>query len=247
MSSTILCKKFGPRGYEPLSRDTIQAINHADALAIWTLLLSMPEGWTIRKKWVQSKLGIGDQRYKNATRHLRTLGLWVTERVRLEDGTLAGSQINLYAKIQTPPEPPLPRQQGNAAARGLEKPKTSPPYKSKYIKKEKIKRNSASPVKKAKLSRQEESAVRSELEKVIGVEFPVEVAQLNDANRVAAIIFKEKITTEEARVTFSEFSACCNRNSVEDPWALLITLVRKAASANLRLSKEGEARMPPFV
>ena len=247
MSSAILRKKFGRRGYEALSRHTIQEIKHSDALAVWTLLMSMPEGWEIRKGWVRKKLGIGDDRYKHGTGRLRSLGLWETVRIRKPDGKLGGSEVNLYDEIRTPPEAPLSRSQDKVDVRKTEGSESTHPYKNKHVKKEKIQINSAPPTQEENLTRQQESEVRSELEKVIGVEFPIAVAKLGDANRVALIIFKAKLTTEQARVTFAEFSACCVRNSVEDPWALLITLVRKAASANLRLSKEGEARMPPFV
>jgi len=243
MKSAKLKKEFGGKGFQALPRGTIQAINNADALAIWTLLMSMPDAWIVRKKWVKSKLNIGDIRYRNGTRCLRDLGLWKIERIRNADGTLGGSKIIIYAEITslaTKPEGEIPRAQDMSKARKTEESKINITYEIENNKKQLID-IPAAPVRVNHLQGQ------TELEQIIGVQYPPELSQLKAPQRVASIIFKSKITTEAARVVFAEFAACYTRKVINDPWALLSSLTRKAASANLRLSAEGEKRLSPFV
>ncbi len=86
-----------------------------------------------------------------------------------------------------------------------------------------------------------------ELEMKFGVLVPQSLIELQDIPRVSNILQKEKLEAEVVRLLFAEFDACCQRKAVADHWALFMTLVRKAAAQELRLSVEGEQQMPPWL
>ena len=94
---------------------------------------------------------------------------------------------------------------------------------------------------------QKNTETQEEIENKIGIKFPAHISNLDAPNRVAAIIQRAKLPTESTRIVFAEFSACCERKKVDDPWALLASLVRKASHNELRLSADGERRLPPWV
>jgi len=86
-----------------------------------------------------------------------------------------------------------------------------------------------------------------ELEMKFGVLVPQSLIEFQDIPRVSNILQKEKLEPEVVRLLFAEFDACCQRKAVADRWALFMTLVRKAAVQELRLSVEGEQQMPPWL
>jgi len=88
---------------------------------------------------------------------------------------------------------------------------------------------------------------QEEIENKIGVKFPVYISNLDKPNRVAAIVQHAKLHAESTRIVFAEFSACFERKEVVKPWALLASLVRKASRNELRLSRDGERLLPPWV
>ena len=107
-----LKQRSNGKGFESLPRDTIQKIKHSDALAIWSLLKSMPSSWVIRKKWLRAELKLGEIRYRKAVDRLRELGLWVTIRIRNERGHILGSSIQIFDEINVLENPHSGNTQG---------------------------------------------------------------------------------------------------------------------------------------
>ena len=134
VSDPILVKRFKNKGNESLCRDTIQEIRHADALAVWVLLMSMPPSWVVRKKWVNKTLKIGGTRYKNARRRLVELGLWKVERIRSKNGQMGGSRIIISSEMGVTPKGMVPRPQVFQGGRELDASETNTTYESKQSK-----------------------------------------------------------------------------------------------------------------
>lgn len=65
-----------------------RAIGHADAIAIWTHLLTMAANWQIKKKAIMDALDIGADRYKNGMKYLKRIGLVIDEDERNEKGQI---------------------------------------------------------------------------------------------------------------------------------------------------------------
>lgn len=87
----------------------------------------------------------------------------------------------------------------------------------------------------------------SEIENLLGIRFPQSILGLGNPDRVLSILLRSKIDTELARRVLAEFDACCARRKVEDPWALLATMARKASAGKLKLTSMGEERLPSWV
>ncbi len=94
---------------------------------------------------------------------------------------------------------------------------------------------------------QKNTETQEGIENKIGVQFPAHISKLDAPSRVAAMVQRAKLPTESTRIVFAEFSACCERKKVNDPWALLASLVRKASHNELRLSADGERLLPPWT
>jgi len=233
-----LHKRVRKKGFEALSRETIQGIKHADGLAIWTLFSSMPDKWVIRRKWAKEMLKIGDERYRKGVRRLRELGLWKVVRLRSDKGYLCGSKIELYDEILEPTTPKH-RDVDNPHPQESESPENASTYETEHIK-EVIK------IKPAKLVTNEEFSLQ-DYENLIGVEFPSSVLNLDSPKNIAPIISKSKLSSEDTRTVFAEFSASVKRGTVRDPRALFVSFVAKAKANTLNLSKEGEENLPPWV
>jgi len=82
---------------------------------------------------------------------------------------------------------------------------------------------------------------------MFGIEFPASVLNLDAPNRIAAIIIKEKLNSEEIRKVFAEFSSSKNKGDVHDPRALFVSLVKKAKTSELNLSVGGEKCLPQWL
>ena len=87
--------------YEPISRETIQAIKDPVALAIWVYLMSKPSDWNIVPKELEEHFGIGRDKRLKAIKTLESLGLYVTTLIRDDKGQLKGRRVDIYHDIDT--------------------------------------------------------------------------------------------------------------------------------------------------
>ncbi|MDQ7058298.1 MAG: hypothetical protein Q9N62_07610 [Ghiorsea sp.] len=78
------------------------------------------------------------------------------------------------------------------------------------------------------------------------VEFPEPVLQLNNVDRVAAILLKSNLEPEQVRHVFAEFTTSIQKGEVRDPWALFVTFVSKSKNCDLNLSNAAEQNLPPW-
>jgi len=233
-----LHKKVRKKGFEALSRETIQGIKHADALAIWTLFSSMPDKWVIRRKWAKEMLKIGDERYRKGVQRLRELGLWKVVRLRSDKGYLCGSKIELYDEILEPTTP-KPRSADIPQPRKTETPETDAIYEKEHYKKGISK-------KPAELVTNEKSNLQY-YENLMGIEFPASVLNLDSPKKIVAIILKARLSSEEIRLVFAEFKTSVQKGAVRDQRALFVNFVVKAKAGELNLSQGGEQNLPPWV
>ncbi|RLJ02374.1 MAG: hypothetical protein DRP08_04610 [Candidatus Aenigmatarchaeota archaeon] len=80
-------------GFDIIPRAAIDNLETAEAIAIYTLLLTRPNNWVVRKKWVMDRLRLGHERYKKGVDELKSKGHWVTASVQDGDGKLGGRVI----------------------------------------------------------------------------------------------------------------------------------------------------------
>ena len=97
---------------------TVRLIRHADALAVWILLLNSPDDWIVRRSWLQKELGIGSIRLRAAVARLEALGLWERRPLRDAQGRLCGTEIVIREIPARPPSVQVPRHSENLDARG---------------------------------------------------------------------------------------------------------------------------------
>ena len=95
--------------YEIVSRDVVQEITYPPALAIYIYLLTLPEGWVVRKKQVVDHFdGLGEKKWRRAMRELKQLGVvWIAE-TRNELGHIADRSI-MVETIPSSPNVPYPQ------------------------------------------------------------------------------------------------------------------------------------------
>lgn len=94
-------------GYDLIARDTVNAIQFPEALAIYVYLATRPQDWTIRKTDLMNRFGLGKDRYARAVRHLTDLGL--LERSFIKDaktGKMTGSTWILHSLAEKSPTYP---------------------------------------------------------------------------------------------------------------------------------------------
>ena len=72
--------------YTTLTNNALEAIKNPIAVAIWVHLCSKPKDWIIRRAEIMQRFDIGRDRYQEAMRELRELGLVWDYHVREEDG-----------------------------------------------------------------------------------------------------------------------------------------------------------------
>jgi hypothetical protein len=87
-------------GFAVLPQDSLDAIRQSDAIAMWAYLMSRPEHWVVRPAQVKERLGIGQDRYAKAARHLREVGLLETVANRDASGQVSGRTIVVYSELQ---------------------------------------------------------------------------------------------------------------------------------------------------
>ena len=85
--------------YEPLPRNTIQAITDPTALAVWVYLMSKPSGWIVRGKDIEKHFGFGRDKRLKAVKALESLGLYIVSPAYDENGKLAGKKVEIYYDI----------------------------------------------------------------------------------------------------------------------------------------------------
>ncbi|RME56845.1 hypothetical protein D6779_09920 [Candidatus Parcubacteria bacterium] len=90
-----LVLRKGRIAFDIIPRSTVDAIGSAEALAIWTYLITRPENWVVKRNDIMKRLGLGRDRYARAMRELTDLGLIQTTVSRNDDGTLAGRMITV--------------------------------------------------------------------------------------------------------------------------------------------------------
>lgn len=80
-------------GWDSIPREAIDSLSSSEAISMYILLATRPENWVIRKEWVKSRLGIGEERYKKGREELVSLGYWTSAEVRGDDGHVQGRLI----------------------------------------------------------------------------------------------------------------------------------------------------------
>lgn len=83
-SATKLRKENKP--YEAISRQVVDSLESAEALAIWVYLQMRPQNWTVRRADIMSKLKIGRDRYYRGLNELKDKGL-VEDILQKEEGS----------------------------------------------------------------------------------------------------------------------------------------------------------------
>ena len=105
--------------YEIIPRATVDAIQSAEALAIWVYLITKPEDWVARKSDIMGKLKLGADRYGKAIAELKELGLIEAVTLRTEDGKMAGRRIIVKHSPRSSTEVPENRTSGIPEAREI--------------------------------------------------------------------------------------------------------------------------------
>jgi len=72
--------------YTTLTNDAINSIKNPVAVAIWVHLCSKPKDWIVRRSEIMERFDIGRDKYQDAMRELRVLGLVWDYQVRDPDG-----------------------------------------------------------------------------------------------------------------------------------------------------------------
>lgn len=91
--------------YIVLPPQIIQLVKNPIALAIWCYLQSHSEGWICRKESIKNHFDIGDDKYNNAMRELRDLGLvWVENIIDPKNGRVLDRRLFCSNIPQNHPE-----------------------------------------------------------------------------------------------------------------------------------------------
>ena len=80
-------------GFDIIPRQVIDSLETSDQIAMYTLLMTRPNNWVIRKEWVKDRLKIGEDRYRAARQKLEDLDIWTVAKISGEDGKMQGSVI----------------------------------------------------------------------------------------------------------------------------------------------------------
>ena len=104
MSMMRLCRERRTR-FVTLFSPTVEAIKHADALAVWAILMTKPDNWVVRQSWLRVELGIGRDRLEKGIGRLKVLGLWEVRVVRdPKTGKLKGREVIVREEVTEMPE-----------------------------------------------------------------------------------------------------------------------------------------------
>jgi hypothetical protein len=91
-TSARLVKEKVP--YDLISRDVVQSITYPPALAIYVYLLTLPDGWIVRKRQLIDHFeDLGETKWRRAMKLLKELGVvWIAE-TRNEQGQVTDRSI----------------------------------------------------------------------------------------------------------------------------------------------------------
>ena len=92
--------------YDIISRDVVQSITNPVALAIYTYLLTKPEGWTVRRTDILNHFdGLGRKSYDKAVAELKDKGLYWIAVIRDGSGQILDRTIMIEAIPDSPKAP----------------------------------------------------------------------------------------------------------------------------------------------
>jgi len=222
---------------------TVRLIRHADALAVWILLLNSPDDWIVRRSWLQKELGIGAIRLRSAIARLGVLGLWERRPRRDAQGRLCGSEIVIREVPARPPSVQVPRHSGNLDARGSSRLGETAYYQEteEVPRKVSITKPAASGGGQPKAKHSDNNKLRFSHE--FGLAWSTSHARLLPESRAVAILRHEGIEgPEEARRIIAEWAAMAARSSDFDPAAALVWACRNQLTA----TAEGDQRLPAW-
>jgi len=222
---------------------TVRLIRHADALAVWILLLNSPDDWIVRRSWLQKELAIGAIRLRRAIDRLEALGLWERRPLRDAHGRLCGTEIVIREVPARPPSVQVPRHSGNLDARGSSRlGKTTHYQETKEVpRKVFITKPVAAGDGKPKAEHSENNKLSFAHE--FGLAWSKSYARLLPESRAVAILRREGIEDAgEARRIIAEWAAMAARRPDSDPAAALVWACRNRPTA----TAEGDQRLPAW-
>jgi len=220
--------------YESLSVVVIKGIKHADALAIWVLLMAMPPNWEVRRCWLRKELGIGHIRLKKGIKRLMELKLWQTRYVRDQKGLMRGSEIWIFDVFEDMrPEVPnntVPEPSVNSS---ISKKVTTHNLSNSM-------NNTTKPAEGGGTSCSLTFAFQ------FGVEWPCFLESYIDEHRAVAIAIKHGLSSEEVRKSIGELTAQSMKGFKKDAATAWVWLCKAQSLNQLNLSKVGEENLPPW-
>jgi len=211
---------------------TVRLIRHADALAVWILLLNSPDDWIVRRAWLQKELGIGSIRLRGAIARLEALGLWERRPMRDKSGRLSGTEIVIREVPAPPPSVQVPRHSGNLETRGSSTVGETTPYQeTKEIPR---KESNTKPVARGggKDQPAQPETVKLGFAREFGFDWSAAHECLLSESRAVAILCHEGIEDAgEARRIVAEWAAMAARSHGNDPAASLVWACRNRLTA----------------
>jgi hypothetical protein len=222
---------------------TVRLIRHADALAVWILLLNSPDDWIVRRAWLQKELGIGAIRLRSAIARLEGLGLWERRPLRNAQGHLCGTEIVIREIPALPPSVQVPRHSVILEARETSiVGKTTPYQETKEVPKNE---SNTKPVAagggKTRPSRPEVGKLS--LVREFGLAWSKSHEHLLPESRAVAILRHEGIEDAgQARRIIAEWAAMAARSSDFDAAAVLVWACRN----HLMATAAGDQHLPAW-
>lgn len=226
------------KGYKSLPREVVQRIRHSDALAVWTLLMTMSEGWVVREKWVRDELGIGEVRYRAARKKLKSLGLWETEYLRAKNGAIMGSKVVIWDEIPSS----LTVKVESSQLGETNCSETSPTYKVNITKPKTGFKN-----KPAEGGKPQGGSRSLTFAESFGVDYPIILTKHLEEHRAVAVARNHKLDTEAVRLALAELSAISIRGFKKTPVEAWIWACKRTMEGKLDLTASGEKSMPQWA
>ncbi len=133
-SEGIIRKKYS-RPYTKIYYDIFEAINDCEAFAIYFYLFSKPEGWKVRVKDIQNKLGLGEKKVKAKLKILRELGLYEAIPTKDQAGKICSWDYVISDDLtRRADSAPLEKPEGQISTRVVNPPMwNSAPHSNNYI------------------------------------------------------------------------------------------------------------------
>lgn len=83
--------------WDAVSRDSVNDITDANALALWVYLITKPEDWIPRESQIREHFGWGHDRYRKAMTYLKENGYAERVVIRSEKGRITSKHLHIYA------------------------------------------------------------------------------------------------------------------------------------------------------